>query len=66
MLALTGEGESEEQRRQAQQAFATVRGPKHLRVFTAAEGAEAHTQVNHPALMQETVFAWLADLRRRS
>jgi hypothetical protein len=66
MLALSGEGESEEQRRQAQQAHAAVRGPKHLRIFTAAEGAEAHTQVNHPALMQETVFAWLADLRRPS
>jgi hypothetical protein len=33
---------------------------------TAAEGAEAHTQVNHPALMQETVFAWLADVWGRA
>ncbi|MGK5114418.1 MULTISPECIES: alpha/beta hydrolase [unclassified Geodermatophilus] len=62
VLALSGEGESEEQRRQAEQVFAGLSGPKHLRIFTAAEGAEAHTQVNHPALMQETVFAWLADV----
>jgi acetyl esterase/lipase len=62
VLALTGEGESEEQRRQAEQTYAALPGRKHLRVFTAAEGAEAHTQVNHPALMQETVFGWLADL----
>ena len=60
MLALSGEGESEEQRRQADEAYAALRGPKRLRTFTAAEGAEAHTQVNHPALMQETIFAWLA------
>ncbi len=62
VLALTGEGESEEQRRQAEQTYAALPGRKDLRVFTAAEGAEAHTQVNHPALMQETVFGWLADL----
>ncbi|MGY1617416.1 alpha/beta hydrolase family protein [Geodermatophilus sp. SYSU D00691] len=62
VLALTGEGESAEQRQQADEAFAALRGPKRLRVFTAAEGAEAHTQVNHPALMQETVFGWLAEL----
>jgi len=61
VLALSGEGESEEQRRQAEEAYAALRGPKRLRMFTAAEGAEAHTQVNHPALMQETVFAWLAE-----
>lgn len=63
VLALTGEGESAEQRRQAEQAYAALPGRKQLRVFTTAEGAEAHTQVNHPALMQETVFAWLAELR---
>ena len=62
VLALTGEGESAEQRRQAEQTYAALTGPKQLRVFTAAEGAEAHTQVNHPALMQETIFGWLADL----
>ncbi len=62
VLALSGEGESEEQRRQADEAYAALRGPKRLRTFTAAEGAEAHTQVNHPALMQETIFAWLAEV----
>jgi hypothetical protein len=61
VLALSGEGESEEQRRQAEEAYAALRGPERLRIFTAAEGAEAHTQVNHPALMQETVFGWLAE-----
>ncbi len=60
VLALTGEGESQEQQRQAQEAYAMLPGPKEIRVFTTAEGAEAHTQVNHPALMQEAVFAWLA------
>jgi hypothetical protein len=66
VLALTGEGESEEQRRQARQTYEGLSGRRDLRVFTAAEGAEAHTQVNHPALMQETIFAWLAGLQRGS
>jgi len=64
VLALTGEGESAEQRRQAEQTHAARPGRTDLRVFTTAEGAEAHTQVNHPALMQETIFAWLASLFR--
>jgi pimeloyl-ACP methyl ester carboxylesterase len=65
VLALTGEGESAEQRRQARQAFDALPEPKAFRTFSAAEGAEAHTQVNNPTLMQEVIFGWLAKVLQR-
>ena len=59
VLCLVGEGESEEQIAQAREFYNALAVPKELRVFTAAEGADAHCQINNLSLMQQTVFDWL-------
>lgn len=59
VLCLVGEGESEEQMAQARQFYDALRCPKELRIFTVADGAEAHCQVNNPSLLQHVVFDWL-------
>jgi hypothetical protein len=59
VLALAGEGESEEQRRQVDQALAGLRTPTERHIFSAVEGAEAHTQVNNLSRMQEVALDWL-------
>ncbi len=59
VLALAGEGESEEQRRQVDQVLAELRTPHRRHVFSAEEGAEAHTQVNNLSRMQEVALDWL-------
>jgi hypothetical protein len=59
MLCLVGEGESEEQRVQAREFYDALTVPKELRVFTAAEGADAHCQINNLSLSHQTIFDWL-------
>jgi alpha-beta hydrolase superfamily lysophospholipase len=60
MLCLAGEGEAPELLTQAREVFEQLRDPrKEMRVFTAAEGAEAHCQVNNFPLLHEVVFDWL-------
>jgi pimeloyl-ACP methyl ester carboxylesterase len=63
LLCLAGEGESAEGRRQAQAVYDQSPSPhKTLRIFTRAEGADAHCQLNNLSLMQHTVFDWLDEL----
>jgi pimeloyl-ACP methyl ester carboxylesterase len=59
VLCLVGEGESEEQAAQAREFYDALTVPKRFHMFTAAEGADAHCQINNLSLMQQTVFDWL-------
>lgn len=62
-LAMYGEGEPEVQHRQAHIAYeqaATTK--KHIRMFTTAEGADAHVQLNNFSLLQQVVYDWLDDV----
>ncbi|MCL6511957.1 MAG: prolyl oligopeptidase family serine peptidase [Anaerolineae bacterium] len=59
VLCMVGEGESEEQMAQVHEFYNALKCPKELRIFTAADGADAHCQVNNLNLMQQVVFDWL-------
>lgn len=60
MLCLAAEGEPPEFLTQTREVFEQLRVVrKEMRVFTAAEGAEAHCQVNNFPLHHEVVFNWL-------
>jgi len=59
VLCMVGEGESEEQMTQAREFYDALKCPKQLRIFSAADGADAHCQVNNLSLMQQVVFDWL-------
>lgn len=62
VLCMVGEGESEEQIAQAREFFNALKTPKELRVFTPADGADAHCQINNLSLMQQVVFDWLDEV----
>jgi hypothetical protein len=60
MLCLAGEGDPPECLTQMREVFEQLRAArKEMRVFTVAEGAEAHCQVNNSPLHDEVVFDWL-------
>jgi alpha-beta hydrolase superfamily lysophospholipase len=60
MLCLAGEGDPPECLTQTQEVWEQLRvARKDMRVFTRAEGAEAHCQVNNFPLLHEVVFDWL-------
>ena len=62
-LALVGEGEAPEAIRQAKYTYDNVStSKKSYRLFTRAEGADAHCQINNLSLMQQVVLDWLDDL----
>jgi alpha-beta hydrolase superfamily lysophospholipase len=62
VLCLVGEGESEEQVAQAREFYERLQSPKQLRIFGAAEGADAHCQINNLSLMQQVAFDWLDEV----
>lgn len=62
VLCMVGEGESEEQMAQAREFYHALKVPKALRIFTAADGADAHCQINNWGLMQQVVFDWLDEV----
>ncbi len=63
ILCLTGEGESPGFLKQAREVYDAVRSSKKLfRVFLAAEGADAHCQLNNFSLMHEVVYDWLDEV----
>jgi pimeloyl-ACP methyl ester carboxylesterase len=63
ILCLAGEGESPELQRQTRQCYDRVRSArKDIRVFTAAEGADAHCQVNNLPLWNQVMYDWLEDV----
>ncbi len=61
-LSLVGEGEGEEAQKQTDTFFQNVSGLKAKRVFTAAEGADAHCQVGNQPLASGVVLAWLKEI----
>ncbi|MGK0619454.1 alpha/beta hydrolase family protein [Meiothermus cerbereus] len=62
VLCMVGEGESEEQMAQAREFYSALKCPKEFRIFTAADGADAHCQINNPNLMQQVLFDWLDEV----
>jgi dipeptidyl aminopeptidase/acylaminoacyl peptidase len=62
VLCMVGEGESEEQMAQARAFYNALKRPKELHIFTAADGADAHCQINNLSLMQQVLFDWLDEV----
>jgi esterase/lipase len=63
ILCLASEGEGQSMLEQAREVYDMVRSEKKLiHVFTAAEGADAHCQLNNFSIMQEAVYDWLDDI----
>ncbi|MEZ4859889.1 MAG: alpha/beta fold hydrolase [Caldilineaceae bacterium] len=62
-LMLAGEGEAAVTLQIARECYDQLPNPqKKLVIFTAADGGEAHCQVNNLALPNRVIFAWLATL----
>lgn len=63
MLCLAGEGEAKLTLDIARATFAQLSHPgRRLRLFTHAEGGEAHCQVNNLALPNGVIFDWLDEV----
>jgi pimeloyl-ACP methyl ester carboxylesterase len=60
MLCLAGEGDPPDALVQTREVYERLQNPKKdIRVFTAEEGAEAHTHVNNFPLVHQVIFDWL-------
>jgi pimeloyl-ACP methyl ester carboxylesterase len=60
MLCLAGEGDPPDALVQTREVYDRLENPKKaIRIFTAEEGAEAHTHVNNFPLLHQVVFDWL-------
>ena len=60
MLCLAGEGDPPDALVQTREVYDRLQNPKKdIRVFTAEEGAEAHTHVNNFPLVHQVIFDWL-------
>lgn len=63
VLCLAGAGDPAECLRQTRDAYARLPHPaRRLVIFDEASGADAHCQVNNPALAYETAFDWLDEV----
>lgn len=59
-FSMVGEGDPAEALRQAEIAHKTIESPmKAYRLFTGADGAEAHSQVSNLTLLNQEVYDWL-------
>jgi pimeloyl-ACP methyl ester carboxylesterase len=60
MLCLAAEGDPPDALVQTREVYDRLANPKKaIRIFTAEEGAEAHTHVNNFPLLHQVVFDWL-------
>jgi pimeloyl-ACP methyl ester carboxylesterase len=60
MLCLAGEGDPPDALVQTREVYERLENPKKaIRIFTAEEGAEAHTHVNNFPLVHQVIFDWL-------
>jgi pimeloyl-ACP methyl ester carboxylesterase len=60
MLCLAGEGDPPDAMVQTREVYERLQNPmKDIKIFTAEEGAEAHTHANNFPLLQQVVFDWL-------
>jgi pimeloyl-ACP methyl ester carboxylesterase len=63
MLCLAGEGDPPDALVQTREVYNRLANPrKAIRIFTAEEGAEAHTQVNNFPLLHQVIFDWLDEV----
>jgi dienelactone hydrolase len=63
ILCVAGEGESDELQRQTRECYDRVHSMrKDIRIFTAAEGADAHDQVNNLPLWNQVLYDWLDEI----
>jgi pimeloyl-ACP methyl ester carboxylesterase len=63
MLCLAGEGDPPDALVQTREVYEGLKHPKKdIRIFTAEEGAEAHTHVNNFPLLHQVVFDWLDEI----
>lgn len=62
VLCILGEGEDPGFKVETEECYALLKGPKQLRVYTAAEGADAHCQVNNLRLAHHNVYDWLNEV----
>ena len=61
VLAITGESESQELKRQTQVFYETVKkrySQSKYRLYKASEGADAHCQLNNLQLANQELFDW--------
>jgi len=60
MLCLAGEGDPPDALAQTREVYEGLEDSKKaIRIFTAEEGAEAHTHVNNFPLLHQVMFDWL-------
>ena len=63
MLCLAGEGDPPDALVQTREVYDRLANPrKAIRIFTAEEGAEAHTHVNNFPLLHQVIFDWLDEV----
>jgi pimeloyl-ACP methyl ester carboxylesterase len=63
MLCLAGEGDPPDALVQTREVYERLEHPKKaIRIFTAEEGAEAHTHVNNFPLLRQVIFDWLDEV----
>ena len=63
MLCLAGEGDPPDALVQTREVYERLEHPKKaIRIFTAEEGAEAHTHVNNFPLLHQVIFDWLDEV----
>jgi pimeloyl-ACP methyl ester carboxylesterase len=63
MLCLAAEGDPPDALVQTREVYDRLENPrKAIRIFTAEEGAEAHTHVNNFPLLHQVVFDWLDEV----
>ncbi len=63
VLCMAGTGDPAECLRQTRDTYDRLRHPgRRLVIFDEASGADAHCQVNNPALAYETAFDWLDEV----
>ena len=63
MLCLAAEGDPLDALVQTREVYEGLKDPrKEIRIFTAEEGAEAHTHVNNFPLLHQVLFDWLDEV----
>jgi hypothetical protein len=63
MLCLAAEGDPLDALVQTREVYEDLKDPrKEIRIFTAEEGAEAHTHVNNYPLLHQVLFDWLDEV----
>ena len=62
VFCILGEGEAAGFKMETEECYKLLSGPKRLRVYTVAEGADAHCQVNNLRLAHQELYDWLDEV----